>query len=768
MRDAYRPKVKSLVDGSLGLASLVLTTLAFTAFEPLLPDPAFDGSWRYAVATAAARSMPFGREFAFTFGPLGILYSGFRLASQDALYLGLHVLLSVGLFAGFLLSARPAMRSALILLPVAVAASAIPDAMFFVLPFSLVVGCVRRNLSPLAWGTTVVLLAACDGVLPLIKGTMALPVGACTLIAAGLTVRERSRWALAIPTVTAAAFLASWSIAGQRLSDISNYLSSQSEIAAGYTDAMSICGPVGGVVSFVTLAAAFVALWAAAVVAGRRIAVAMACACTAFVAFKAGFVRDDGHSLIAASALLLLGVLLFLHAPPRLSILGLAFGIGGWVWVAQANTDVSPRAVALRLADAVSSSARSVAQRVRDASRTFAAFERRRAEIADGFERPDELGRYDVYPIDQTPLLASELPWGPRPIVQSYSAYTPALAAMNAAHLVGPDAPDHIMFDVRSLDNRYPSLDDGSSWPSLLSHYDHRGFLAGTSHLARSAVAHPATIEAPFLSRSVAFGENVALPDDESDGVWTRLEFHPSLAGHLASALFKAPLLFIDVTLRDGTSKTYRMVAGEGAAGFLLSPIIASARDFVALKLGAGDLLSDRSVRSFRIRQGVAYPFWGLDFHLTLSRLEVTPDPNDNDDLRGTATPGPPLTSIPIGGECALDSVAGQVPDEGTIRASSSSIPVEGWAMLSTAARTENDGVRLAIVDSAGHTFYAPGTKVTRHDLDTYFELPPNARIAFSSTADLRARHGNLNLSIVQDSPNGPVQCPTGVSVVLP
>ena len=737
--------MRSLIDAFLGLASLVLTTLAFTAFEPLLPDPAFDGSWRYAVATAAARSMPFGRDFTFTFGPLGFLYSGFRLPSQDALYLGFHVALSVGLFAGFLMSSRPAMRSALILLPLAVAASAIPDAIFFLLPFSLVVGCVRRSLSPLAWGTTVMSLATCDGVLPLIKGTMSLPVGGCTVLAAGLLARERSPFALAVPAVTIAAFLASWTIAGQRLADVSVYLSSQAEIAAGYTDAMSIFGPVGGVLAFLAFATAMVALWATAMDRGRRIAVALACALTCFVAFKAGFVRDDGHSLISASALLLFGLLLFLHASPRLSILGLALGVGGWAWVAQANVDVSPRAVASRLADAASSSARSVAQRVRHPGLAFTAFERRRAEIADGFERPDDQGSYDIYPIDQTPLLASDLPWAPRPIVQSYSAYTPALASENAAHLVGAGAPDNIMFDVLPLDDRFPSLDDGSSWPSLLSYYDHRGFFAGRSYLARSATPHPATIEPPFLNRSVMFGEEIALPDNESEKVWAKLTFRPSLAGQLASALFKAPLLFIDVNLRDGSKKSYRMVAGEGAAGFLLSPLIASTRDFVALKLGASELLSEKSVRSFRTRQGAGYPFWGSEFQLVLSRLDVSPDSVDHDDVRGTATLGPPLATIPIGGECALDSVEGQVVDGGPVRASSPSMPVEGWAMLSTVAKTENDGVSLALVDEAGHTFYAPGTKATRRDLETSFELSPKARVAFSSTADLRTLHGTAN-----------------------
>ena len=129
---------------------------------------------------------------------------------------------------------------------------------------------------------------------------------------------------------------------------------------------------------------------------------------------------------------------------------------------------------------------------------------------------------------------------------------------------------------------------------------------------------------------------------------------------------------------------------------------------------------------------------------------------------------GPPLATIPIGGECALDSVEGQVVDGGPVRASSPSMPVEGWAMLSTVAKTENDGVSLALVDEAGHTFYAPGNKATRRDLETSFELSPKARGAFSSTADMRTLHGMLTLYVVQESSNGRVRCPTGVSVFTP
>jgi hypothetical protein len=43
-------------------------------------------------------------------------------------------------------------------------------------------------------------------------------------------------------------------------------------------------------------------------------------------------------------------------------------------------------------------------------------------------------GNADVYPLSQTAVLASGLTCQPRPVFQSYSAYTPKLAEMNAAH----------------------------------------------------------------------------------------------------------------------------------------------------------------------------------------------------------------------------------------------------------------------------------------------------------------------------------------------
>jgi len=62
----------------------------------------------------------------------------------------------------------------------------------------------------------------------------------------------------------------------------------------------------------------------------------------------------------------------------------------------------------------------------------------------------------DVYPWNQAVLIAHDLQYDPRPIIQSYSVYAPELAELNAAHLRSTHAPDNILFDINPLNNNFP------------------------------------------------------------------------------------------------------------------------------------------------------------------------------------------------------------------------------------------------------------------------------------------------------------------------
>jgi hypothetical protein len=195
-------------------------------------------------------------------------------------------------------------------------------------------------------------------------------------------------------------------------------------------------------------------------------------------------------------------------------------------------------------------------------------------------------GASDIYPHDLAALIASGNPWAPRPVPQSYSAYTPALASLNAAHLQGPQAPAQVVFRIGPIDGRYPSLEDGPSWPTLLSHY------ALAQQDSRYLYLHQRAL--PLLRQQTLLlqaleptGGAVALPGGAAV-LYAQVDLQPTLWGRLLSLLYKSEPLWLAVDLANGQSHRYRLVAGMARAGFVLSPLLQSNADFVRLAGAAG------------------------------------------------------------------------------------------------------------------------------------------------------------------------------------
>src|SRR4029078_4890703 len=85
---------------------------------------------------------------------------------------------------------------------------------------------------------------------------------------------------------------------------------------------------------------------------------------------------------------------------------------------------------------------------------------------------PAVRGTIDAYPWGAAALIARGMRYTPRPTVESYIAWTPALADLNAAFLRGPRAPEWLWSGIGSIDGRYPLLDDAPSWLEMLRRYD--------------------------------------------------------------------------------------------------------------------------------------------------------------------------------------------------------------------------------------------------------------------------------------------------------
>ena len=210
-------------------------------------------------------------------------------------------------------------------------------------------------------------------------------------------------------------------------------------------------------------------------------------------------------------------------------------------------------------------------------SRFEPAFQQADRAIAAANPLPPDCGTTDIYSDFQIILLSHSARYSPRPVFQSYSAYTPDLERMNAEHLRGPSAPDCILFGMSPLDDHLPPLNDGLSWPELCSRYEPSPVelpFSAFEHLIlkRSNRARPHCL-IPLGETTAEIGTPIKVPGTEDGPIWAEIDLKPSLAGRLASGMEGAHGLHRG-TNSERLGPTFLFGSGKASAGFLLSPLV--------------------------------------------------------------------------------------------------------------------------------------------------------------------------------------------------
>jgi hypothetical protein len=198
----------------------------------------------------------------------------------------------------------------------------------------------------------------------------------------------------------------------------------------------------------------------------------------------------------------------------------------------------------------------------------------------------------DLYPwggIDA--MYASELNVAHRPVFEGYGAYTPRLARLNESFLTGKSAPDKLLFAVRSIDQRFPSMEDGLSWPEILTRYDTIGAQRG--YLVMKRRESPKTYEiAPLSEIQLSPETMVELPS--VDALWVKIDLPLSTTGRLIQQIYKPAILALVVQLSDGTTHAFRLIPGVASAGFLVSPVIVNTEAFALFQHKPDDTRLDQ------------------------------------------------------------------------------------------------------------------------------------------------------------------------------
>jgi hypothetical protein len=188
----------------------------------------------------------------------------------------------------------------------------------------------------------------------------------------------------------------------------------------------------------------------------------------------------------------------------------------------------------------------------------------------------------DIFPCDIALLYAYDLNWSPRPVFQSYSAYTPVLDQMNASHFEKEEAPDNIIYSYASIDKRYPLFDEPIVFRALLKNYEVQSLDNYLILQQRQEKINYDSI--PVSSGVCPIGTFIDVPQCPGQHIYCNIDISTNLWGKLINLLYKPTFIYIDFYIK-GQSEPYEhtFVRKLGIDGLFISKYVANLSDIYSI-----------------------------------------------------------------------------------------------------------------------------------------------------------------------------------------
>ncbi|MET3118489.1 hypothetical protein AAKU64_002722 [Undibacterium sp. GrIS 1.8] len=744
----------------LSLFILVTVIVTFVPFIPIMPEEGLDPSWRFGMNEASRIGLAFGREVVFTFGPYAAIYTKVYHPSTDQmmLYGSLYLALSLGFCLIFLLKYVAWQRIFIFNLMLGLLMY-IRDSFLLCIPMVISMVCFKvffsekelptKNLYP---SFLLALLFSPLGLLPLVKGSILILCAAVSVLCcAAFVLRKAYQLAVVVVLGPILSMLFFWLISGQHIFDLPVYLINMIPIVSGYTEAMASSGNIAEIILFLFAATGLV--WLIVSEKERKpdekIFLVLVFSLFLFISFKAGFIRHDGHSVISGTSLLISYALLALvqHRPRSLPVLALV--ILSWAYIDSSYFKTSTEGMKRTIDAATSSAWQGIRHRIKDKGWLQSDYDDALTLLRAKANFPVLKGTTDIYSFNQSYLIASGNNWSTRPVLQSYSAYTPALIEMNRQHLLGSQAPDNIIFSIEPIDNRFPSIEDGASWPILMTKYHPTKIQGDFLFLKKNDLPISASQLTQISSGQFKLGQNITVPETDQT-IFAEIEIEPSLLGSLANLLFKASQLQLFVELKNGEKKEFRIVSGMTKTGFVLSPLVENIDEYVKL-YDFNSLLDAKQVKSFRIEPKFAAVLWKNELTIRFSSARRAAFADTTKLERMDVFQRPEVNTAEIC-QGSIDEVNGVAPAPENFSASKK-LTVNGWIALSVEKGILAEDVYIVLTDMKGIPLYIRAQVNPRPDLGNYFRNPKLSDAGYIIDADIAKLNGryDLGLAIKQD-----------------
>ncbi|MCB0310460.1 MAG: hypothetical protein KDD42_04460 [Bdellovibrionales bacterium] len=585
---------------------------AYTAILPIgfygQVDSGLDPSWQLSLHMAFKQGLIFGRDFAFTYGPLGFLstrlpFDGVRiwLIFSDILLFGSFA----AMFASAFLRTNSIKEAFLIFL----SALSMGGLLYFMdLAISYFLATIyylflymqRRSYIALALA---IFISVLNFYIKLNMGLISIVLVIPVILHVALRAKS---WLLALLPLSA--HLALIALSAYLLPvDFASYLETSWHIANGYNDAMFV--EPGADRHYLHSAILVVAIFVGigmlnlrAILNDRQIFLQfLIISLFAYLIFKQSFVRADGH------------IFIFFH------FISTGFGLLYLFSTSSMQAKLRPLVLVAIFFSFGASNSRLDLQdyftRLRDFKNYLATayngtpavpLEQRRsvaAHLPSSFLARIKNNPVDIIPWDISYIFDHNLNYSPRPIMQSYSAYDSFLDGLNSAKYSGSSAPTFLIYLHKCIDDRYCFFDETRTKLAIKTHYKLVAREGDLLLLKRRRT--PLTLIEEELSPIASILHQKIKMSDSNELTLMNIEANLNWIGKLRRIFFQPPKIEIVFRLTDGSKHVFRAIEPIIRGGVITNPFISNIDQ--AEKFFTGKTENLPQVRSIEFRSSLAY-----------------------------------------------------------------------------------------------------------------------------------------------------------------
>jgi hypothetical protein len=581
----------------------VLAGLSLPCRFGKLATMGLDPSWQLSLQLEAIKNSVFGREVMFTYGPLGYLLIHAPVSKVGLLFFDFFILVSLLLIYRALLPQRPTLIDVFMAVGVAAVTQKCLCASPATALFTILCYWLWRIHDQGEWLAVASVFVAA---MVLFFGKVNYGLVMILLIPAygfGLFIFHRQRRKMGLVLLLGFPILlwlgtVVWHV------DLPKYLRSGIEFIGGYNEAM-FESPLKPLKTFLLLLIAGLVLIAMGVIALfgiRRISwreevmFLPLMALASCLLFKNAFVRaDEMHYLSFFAALPLLLAIWHLtrrdaRAIKILMVISIIYPV---LLMLRGRTEFFGRFEAAEMFP-INYCRQIIVAPWRE---TSANLETNYPEAAIPNNIRSTIGRssVDVMPWESSIAILNGLNYQPRPIFQSYTAYTPALDDLNARFLVSAQAPAYMLYACTwlvAIDDRPAVWDESNAKRVLLENYTyetefklplkHNPKLNGVFFNSVFLLRHTPCVRQliPVATNEVSLLLDQALPIPATTNlIFLTLQADRTFFGKLTAAALSPNAFTVAFNYQDGTSKNFRAVLPILKTGVLVNQRVESSEE---------------------------------------------------------------------------------------------------------------------------------------------------------------------------------------------